>query len=130
MTCWLHNIPAIGLPGATNHALIKREHVDGFPEVLVALDSDKAGEDAVIPTARHLRAIGYEGRIRRMNPAPYKDLNAMHLALNGTFDDEWDRCATGATDVTIPVEPSTAAKGYRAGWKRRRRFEPLAASEN
>lgn len=103
ITLWHHSIPAIGLPGVTQHGLLKLAHVDGFPEVLLALDSDKAGDAAVSPTARHLRAIGYAGRIRRLDPAPHKDLNAMHLALNGTFDDEWGQRVAVAPDVEIPT---------------------------
>lgn len=110
-TLWFHRVPAIGLPGATMHSLLKRGHGDAFSELLLAFDNDAAGEAAVIQTARHLRSIGYEGRIRRLNPAPFKDINEMHLALTGSFDDEWEQRVTCALDVSIPPEPTTKTNG-------------------
>jgi hypothetical protein len=110
LTAFYHKIPALGLPGATNHKLISLEHVVGFSSVLLAFDTDAAGENAVTATAKHLREIGYTGRILRLSPAPHKDLSAWHIACNGSFRDEWDKRVEEALEVPEPVKSSADGK--------------------
>jgi len=115
VTAWLHKIPAIGLPGASMHSLLTLAHVEGFPEALLALDSDTPGESAVSAVARHLRSIGYAGRIRRLSPAPHKDLNEMHLALNSNFDNEWARRVAEASEIIVSIEPPMTKQLHAVG---------------
>jgi hypothetical protein len=83
LSLWYRQWPAIALPGTTMHALLTLAHVEGFGDLLIAFDNDEAGERAVPVVAAHLRSIGYIGRIRRVNLAPYKDVSELHLAMGG-----------------------------------------------
>jgi putative DNA primase/helicase len=110
---WVAQVPTIGIPGWSMYKLITRAHVDPFAEFHIAFDSDEAGERGVSQMAKHLREIGYAGKIRRLSPAPYKDLTEWRLACNGTFADELAARRAQAPEVPVEATPPTASHSSR-----------------
>lgn len=96
-TCWLHDVPFLGIPGATNEACLSRIDIPkefaNIPRIYViqepdqtklAANLDKAAQGFYARVYRTLSKCGYAGEIycvdyKRLTG--YKDPNEMHQAL-------------------------------------------------
>jgi KaiC/GvpD/RAD55 family RecA-like ATPase len=56
-----HDLPVLGLPGATSTNVLPSEHLAGFDTVYVWQESDKGGQTFVARVAARLQALGFQG---------------------------------------------------------------------
>ena len=84
-TAWYHEIPALGLPGATMSKLITLDHVKAFERIYLWEEPDKGGETFVMEAMSRLAQVKYAGKVFviKGNDAGAKDLNDLHRALKG-----------------------------------------------
>jgi hypothetical protein len=76
---WKHNIPAIGVPGASAFKLIEAWHVESLKSIYIVQESDEAGEKFQYAVGQHLTDIGYEGEIKIVTMIDYNDPNEMYV---------------------------------------------------
>jgi hypothetical protein len=76
-TLWFHDIPAVGIPGATNwNEARDAGYLDGIPAVYVVVEPDNGGE-AVL---RWLDKSRIRERARIIRPLGFKDASELHIA--------------------------------------------------
>ena len=81
---WLHEIPALGIPGATNVGCLKLEHLRDVDSVFVVQERDEAGERFPHRVAQSLYDQGYCGQVFRIE-LPAKDARELYVSRNGSF---------------------------------------------
>jgi len=103
-TLWMHDIPAIGLPGANTWKEEWATHLNGIATIIVVVEPDKGGDSVM----RWLERSAIRGRARVLQmPPARKDPSSLYLADPDGFKDAW---AT-ATDGAIPWQViETAAR--------------------
>jgi hypothetical protein len=96
-TCWLHYVPYLGMPGATNDACLDevdlKKELANIPRVYILQEPDQAREAASLNQSgkgfyarvhARLRKQGYGGEVFYSNfqqATGYKDPNALHQGL-------------------------------------------------
>lgn len=72
-----HNIPALGLPGATNWKEERDASLfDGFKKIYVVIEPDKGGE----AVKKWVAKSAIRDRVRFVTLGPHKDVSALHKA--------------------------------------------------
>jgi hypothetical protein len=97
-TLWYHEIPALGIPGASNWRDGWAAHLDGIEKIYAVIEPDHGGD-----TFRE-RLTGCEAireRLHILELGEYKDPNALHLADPGRFR---ERFAVALEDAKPWVE--------------------------
>ena len=84
-TAWYHEMPAIGLPGATMAKLITLDHVKAFERIYLWEEPDKGGETFTVDILSRLAQLKYAGKVFviKGSDAGAKDLNDLHRAIKG-----------------------------------------------
>lgn len=107
-TAWYHNIPCLGIPGATNYTCLTKEDVEGFETVYIWEEPDKAGERFLTGSAAHLETIGYRGHIKRVstqhiNERHCKDLSdhQVHNSVQSKLPNSWKHIRKFAKDIEL-----------------------------
>jgi hypothetical protein len=87
-TCWAHNIPCLGVPGATNIGCLDGSLLQGIEKLYIMQEPDSAGERFPTNVQQRLEATGYKGKIYALNlheKLDVKDLNDLHKMDVATF---------------------------------------------
>jgi len=82
---WLSNIPAIGLPGASNVACLDRIKFSGVQTVIVIQEPDGAGAKLPHVAATRLYDAGFTGDVVSVRLDPFKDARAAFNANRAGF---------------------------------------------
>ena len=114
LTAWAHGIAALGFPGADTVACLEATHLEGVERLYVLQEPDDGGRTFVNGVARRLKELGWQGEARVVALGGHKDLNALHVALNG--DSEAFRgvlldAVRAAQPLPAPEEDPPAAPG-------------------
>ncbi len=108
---WYHQIPAVGLPGATNWRDERdAQHLDGIDKVYVVVEPDTGGQ-AVL---KWLATSVIKDRVHLIEFVEHKDLAALHLAVGDRFDDIWQKAVATAMPFTEIDARSAEAEHKRA----------------
>lgn len=108
-TAWFHEIPALGIPGATMARTLRAEHVKGIGKLYVVKEPDQGGERFVAGIASRLGAIEWEGEAYVVTlPEGIKDLNALHKASPQGFMEALDDALKSAERLPL-TKPSTGS---------------------
>ena len=92
-TLWYHNVPALGLPGASNAwDKLTAELLEGIGTIYVVIEPDTGGETVL----RKLKGCPVRDRMRILRLDPYKDPSALHIAGPDRFEEAWS-AALGAS---------------------------------
>lgn len=83
-TLWTHEIPALGLPGASVVSAIEKEHIEGLSMVAIVQEPGEAGSRFPTRVANRLWDLGFDGKIYAVELSE-KDPRALWLSKNGTF---------------------------------------------
>ncbi len=86
LTAWLHGIPALGIPGANATGVLEASHLEGITSIAVWREPDKGGRTFTQGVARRLQELGWAGEARVWELEGVKDLNALHLSLEGDHE--------------------------------------------
>ena len=104
-TAWVHDIPALGIPGATMAKVIAPEHLEGIKVVYAVEEPDQGGEAFLAALSKRLTSISWEGELRRMRLTwqgeRVKDLNALHLVAGPEFEAAFEEATKHAETVTV-----------------------------
>jgi hypothetical protein len=113
-TAWLHDIPALGLPGAASWRDERdAQHLESFERIYVLVEPDKGG-DAVI---RWLEKSSIRDRVYLLSLDGHKDLSDAYVADPDTFRERFDQAIERA--VPWHVFQDQKAKVVEAGaWER------------
>jgi hypothetical protein len=107
-SAWYHEIPAVGVPGASMVRSLQAEHVHGIGKLYVLREPDLGGERFVAGVAARLRVIEWRGEAYVLTlPHGIKDLNELHKANPSGFKDG----LTVALKNSIPLPLSDASGG-------------------
>jgi putative DNA primase/helicase len=99
-TLWHHQIPAVGVPGATSATVVEAVHLEEIEILYVFREPDKGGDTFVDGIAKRLQALGYKGTVRVVSLDGFKDPSAMHIALVEERK-EVDRCRSEFTNRLV-----------------------------
>lgn len=87
LTCWHRELPALGIPGASNCALLQAAHINGFPELWIFQEPDQGGETFVAGLKGRLAELKYRGIAHIVKfPPETKDVSALHIKVAGAAD--------------------------------------------
>ena len=103
-TAWLHNLNALGVPGATMFVPARDDqHLKDF-NLIVVIDADAAG----LALARSLMKSRHRKHIRAvmLQDFGFKDLNALHVEARDRFDEVMQL----AMDSAVPLPDFLKAK--------------------
>jgi hypothetical protein len=91
-TLWLHDIPALGLPGASSWKETWATYLEGFETVYVVIEPDQGGETV----KRWLSASPLHGRARLVGLGARKDPSSLYLADSAHFLQHWREAINAA----------------------------------
>lgn len=106
LTAWLHERPAVGVPGSSMHELLKYEDVALFDRVLVVREPDEAGRKFSINVPTRLRHAGYSGSIVVVNllVKDLSDLHVKHADNEIAFEHSLDTAIEESKPVDLPAQ--------------------------
>lgn len=131
LTFWQQGIPALSVPrgagGGEKQAWIEYEYdrLERFAEIIVCMDNDPAGQEAVLEIIRRLG----QHRCRVMDLAPHKDANEVHMngellryyvdAAKAIDPEELKRLAEFHDEIMRELDPNTKdTVGVRLPWSK------------
>jgi hypothetical protein len=116
-TLWLHGIPALGIPGATNWREERdAHHLDGIETIYVVVEPDQGG-DAV---RKWLSRSTIRHRVKLVS-LPAKDPSALHLLGPEEFARRWQVACLGAIPWSAAEAEANAAERTEA-WEQCNHF--------
>ncbi len=108
-TCWLYNVPTLGLPGASVWREEWAEHLEGMETIYVVVEPDKGGE----AVRRWLSTSSIRDRVRVVTLGEAKDPSELHLQNTAAFADR----IKAALAASVPwSEREQAEKVERGQW--------------
>ena len=112
-TCWLHDVPAIGLPGAANwNEARDAVHLDGIATIYVIVEPDRGGDTVV----RWLEKSSIRERARLVSLTDGADASESYLADPPTFRARFDAALKTATPWT-EFSSSRATELEQGAWQ-------------
>jgi hypothetical protein len=104
---WLHEVPALGLPGSGSAGCMQEEHLESIDTLYVHQEPDQGGQRFVDAAARRLAELRFRGKVFVIRcPDGIKDPADLHCRYedHGGFLDRWKQ----VMDRAEPLKPSTA----------------------
>ncbi len=122
-TLALHDIPALGLPGASSESTLTAEHLDGIDELFITEDADAgAGAQFVARVRARARALGFTGPVATVTmPGGVKDPSDWYRRDGEQFRASFQEAARAAREAALVVEPGAAGpvlNGHKANGQR------------
>jgi hypothetical protein len=121
-TLWYHEIPALGVPGATSWRNEWSADLDGIEKIYAVVEPDQGGE----ALWERLAASDLRDRLYRVELGGAKDASALHLEGPGSFADRFEEALRGAV-AYLDIAESEAQERARQAWAR---CEDLAYDRN
>lgn len=113
-TCWLHGVPALGVPGASTWREERdAQHLNGIADVYVVVEPDQGGETLLA----RLGGSSINERLRLVRLDGFKDVSEMHCAEPERFRERLEAALTGATrwaDEQCAANEREAAEAWEA----------------
>lgn len=117
--CWMHGIPAVGLPGANTWRNEWAAYFDGIGTIYVVIEPDQGGATVLDKLSRS----PLRDRIKLVRLVGHKDVADLHVESSDTFLAVWTEAIGAAESVVALVDAETRARADVA-W---RRCQSLAA---
>ncbi len=103
-TLWLHDFPALGIPGADNPRVLEARHLEGVPLLYVVREPDKGGDTFIRKVAEQAASLGYGGELRVLvMPEAAKDPNGLHRLHGPDFRAKLQELMEAAEPVDFSV---------------------------
>jgi hypothetical protein len=103
-TLWLHEQPALGIPGADcTHKVLTEGHVAPLPKIYVFQEPHQSGETFVDGVRHRLAALAWPGELRRIHLDDHKDPSALHVADPERFAENWQAALAQADRLELPA---------------------------
>jgi biotin operon repressor len=108
-TLWHHDVPALGLPGASTWKPEWEKYLEGFETIYLFVEPDRGGETLV----KSLAESSVKDRVMLIRPeeTAYKDPSDMHIADTNTFKARFRSLLDNAESITdIEADRTTKLK--------------------
>ncbi len=105
-TCWLHDLPALGVPGANSFKVLEPEHLEGIGKVYVIQEPDKGGVAFVPGIEARLRELGWHGAAYVVRLDGAKDPNELHKLDPDGFPEAFQKAMAAAEPLRGPTQPA------------------------
>lgn len=109
-TCWLHDLPALGIPGASAVKVLEAEHLEGIGKLYVVQEPDSGGTAFVAGVKQRLRDLEWQGEAHVIRLDGAKDPNELHRMdpseFKGTFQQAMDRAEPLKGEAEKPAAPT------------------------
>src|SRR5215208_3499924 len=112
-TLWYHEIPALGIPGASNWRDEWATYLDGIEKVYVVIEPDQGGDTL---RERLTRCEAIRERLHLLELAEYKDPSALHLADPDGFREQFE-VALERAKPWIQIERAVAEAALCEAWE-------------
>ena len=101
-TLWYHNVPALGIPGATVFQDEWARYLEGLT-IYIHQEPDAGGETFVKKVAEGLVKGDFEGDVNviTLQPLGYKDPSDLHIAKGDEFETIWNHVMEQARGLNI-----------------------------
>jgi hypothetical protein len=112
-TLWFYEIPALGIPGASNWRDGWATYLDGIEKIYAVIEPDQGGD-----TLRE-KLIGCEvihDRLHLLELGEHKDPSALYLADPGSFKERFERALEDAKPW-VELEKAAAEAASREAWE-------------
>ncbi len=113
-TLWFHEIPALGIPGASNWRDGWATYLYGIEKIYAVIESDQGG-DTLREKLTDCEAI--RERLHLVELEDHKDPSALHLADPGRFKERFEVALEDAKPW-IELERAEAEAASREAWER------------
>jgi DNA-binding transcriptional ArsR family regulator len=113
-TLWFYEIPALGIPGASNWRDGWATYLDGIEKIYAVIEPDQGG-DALREKLTDCEAI--RERLYLLELEGHKDPSALHLAHPDEFKERFEFALEGAKPW-IELERAEAEAASREAWER------------
>src|SRR5919107_947235 len=112
-TLWYHEIPALGIPGASNWKVGWAAHLDGIEKIYAVIEPDQGG-DALREKLTGCEAI--RERLHQFELGEHKDPSALHLADTDRFKKRFEVALEDAKSW-IELERAEAQATSQEAWE-------------
>jgi len=113
-TLWYYEIPALGIPGASNWRDGWETYLDGIEKIYAVIEPDQGG-DTLREKLTDCAAI--RGRLHLVDLGDHKDPSALHLPNSGRFKERFDVALEDAKSWS-QLERAEAEAASRKAWER------------
>jgi putative DNA primase/helicase len=114
-TCWYHEFPALGIPGATAKKTVEAEHLQEIDRVYVIREPDDAGSNFAAGIAGRLKDLGWRGQAFVVGMHDAKDLNELHQRDPESFKAVFQKMLDGAAPLDTATPTSEGEKAPESG---------------
>jgi hypothetical protein len=122
---WYHNIPALGIPGASNCKALQPEHLDGVQTAFIVREPGQSGDTFVPDALKRLKQLGFAGVTYEIRmPDGIKDPADLHCQYADRFSERWLDVRAEARDL---ASFNGDGQEHRNGQARRKDPEPADA---
>jgi putative DNA primase/helicase len=95
LALWLHQEPALGIPGASAVSALDPATLNGIGTIYIIQEPDKAGSQFPTRIWQHIRDY-WRGEIKIIKLEGAKDPCELHQVYGAQFADRWSRALAGA----------------------------------
>jgi hypothetical protein len=117
-TLWYHEIPALGIPGASNWRDRWASHLDGIERIYAIIEPDQGG-DTLREKLTACETI--RNRLHLVELGEHKDSSALHLADSDGFGERFEVALEDAKPW-VELERAEAEAASREAWERCRKL--------
>ena len=107
-SCWLHGLPALGIPGATNYQAAWTARYIGDRDVYIHVEPDAGGQKFREKTMQALYDSGYAGKVRTFSAHAIdqacKDPSDLHIKYGDQFRAMIDPALKAAQPLDLAAE--------------------------
>lgn len=107
-SCWLHGLPALGIPGATNYQAAWTNRYIGERDVYIHVEPDGGGQKFREKTLQALYDSGYQGKAHTFSAKDIdvtcKDPSDLHTKYQDRFREKIDPAIQAAKAVDLAAE--------------------------
>jgi hypothetical protein len=99
---WLHDLPALGVPGANHARVLTAEHLVGIELVFIHREPDAGGETFVSGVTKRLKELKYSGRALVFSCSDEaKDPADLHVLVPEFFRERLDNLLAAAAPLAL-----------------------------
>lgn len=109
-TLWLHDIPAVGLPGANTWKEQYAQHFADIPEVYAVIEPDKGGETLKAALSK----LSIRDRVRLIELEGVKDVSELHQSTRGLFKTKFAKARRAAVRLADVLDAAAKEEATKA----------------
>lgn len=124
-TLWFHNVPTLGVPGASTFRQEWVEHLKDL-KVYIHKEPDQGGETFLKKTCEGFFKAGSKNEVFEISIPNFKDPSELHIKSGSEFENKWNAVMNSSVKVDIEkvaVKPDEGIPGAPAALRIPRGFK-------